>query len=320
FMKKSIIAAAIAVAVAAPAANAGVTLYGKVHVSIDYTQHDFNSDYDGIWGVYSRASRIGFKGTEDLGNGLSLIWKAETGYDFSDGGAWDSSGRNAYIGLTGDWGTFLYGRHDGPYKMAWYSTGIDMMGDTIMDANGLASVEENRFSNAIAYVSPNMNGLTFAAAIVPGEGTNNATGLTDGISVGVMYSNNGLKLAAAYEDEGDLGDNADDNDRFMIGAGYTMNAFSIAANYVDDDEDDEKSLNVSGSYSFGNNKLVLAYGHEDNDGGSDDVSWGVGLTHALSKRTTAYAAYASTDEEDTLEMKTEMDATSGFSIGLIHNF
>ncbi|OOZ38185.1 porin, partial [Solemya elarraichensis gill symbiont] len=234
------------------------------------------------------------------------------------------NGRNAYIGLTGDWGTFLYGRHDSPYKMAWYSTGIDMMGDTIMDAVGLSSAEANRFSNAIAYVSPNINGLTFAGAIVPSEGTNNATGLADGYAVGVMYSNNDLKLAAAYEDEGALGSNNNlgsnnDNDRFMVGAGYTMNAFAIAANYVmEDNEDLEKNINVIGSYSFGNNKLIVAYGLDDNDSGSDQGSWGIGLSHALSKRTTAYAAYA--DSNDYNQINTEMDATSGFSVGLIHNF
>ena len=89
-MKKSILAAAIAAAVAAPAANANVTIYGKVHVSIDsYDGSVYNwPGKDGYWDedsanvdqwqVKSRASRIGFKGTEDLGNGLSLIWKAET--------------------------------------------------------------------------------------------------------------------------------------------------------------------------------------------------------------------------------------------------
>ncbi|OOZ36214.1 porin, partial [Solemya elarraichensis gill symbiont] len=198
-MKKAIIAAAVAALIAASAANAGVTVYGKVHVAIDYFDDDSSGWDDSQWQVKSRASRIGFKGTEDLGNGMSLIWKAESGYDFADGGAWNAA-RNAYIGLTGDWGTFLYGRHDTPYTMAYYSTGIDAMGDTAMDMNGLGAFHEVRASNAIAYVSPNFNGLTFAGAIVPGEGGPQGDGLADMWSVSAMYSNNGLKLAAAYED------------------------------------------------------------------------------------------------------------------------
>ncbi|OOZ45832.1 hypothetical protein BOW37_01705 [Solemya velum gill symbiont] len=310
-MEKSIVAAAVAAAIAAPAANAGVTIYGQVHASIDHLEHDLVRPHYSAWHVSSRASRIGFKGTEDLGNGLSLIWKAETGYDFSDGGAWDSSGRNAYIGLTGDWGTFLYGNHDTPFKMAWYSTGIDMMGDTLIDAYSLGSVEENRWSDTIAYISPNMNGLTFAASIQAGESNNN-NGLADEYSIGVMYSNNGLKLAAAYEDERN-----DDDDRFMLGVGYTMNAFTIAATYVDDNEDHEKNYNISGSYSFGNNKLVVAWGREDNDHGRNDDGWGIGLTHTLSKRTTAYVAYGDSDDG---YLKAEDDATTGFSLGMIHKF
>ncbi|OOY33969.1 hypothetical protein BOV90_05935 [Solemya velum gill symbiont] len=257
-MKKIIMSASIAAAMVIPAAHAGVTIYGKMHASIDYTDValgygvSYYVDIDGarfdddnffdplgdeqMWGVNSRASRIGFKGTEDLGNGLSLVWKAETGYDIADGGAWGGA-RNAYIGLAGDWGTFLYGIHDTPYKM---STGrLDPFADTAADFNAptdfgmfttnLFSFQDVRAENAIAYVSPNMNGLTFAAAIVPGEGAASYSafvpsafpgddsdckidhdfcfdidedihdGLADAYSVAAMYENNGLYLSAAYE-------------------------------------------------------------------------------------------------------------------------
>ncbi|OOZ39101.1 porin [Solemya elarraichensis gill symbiont] len=301
-MKKSIIAAAI---VAAPAANAGVTIYGKVHVSVDY----IDDGSDNVWSVTSRASRIGFKGTEDLGNGMSLIWKAETGYDFADGNAWSKdsggtpNGRNAYIGLTGDWGTFLYGRHDTPYKMGYYATGIDMMGDTIMDMNSYAGFDEVRASNAIAYVSPHMNGLTFAGAVVPGENTPTQTGLADKWSVSAMYKNSGLKLAAGYEDL-DSG-----NTKFLIGGSYTMSNLTVALAYEDDDGEDSKSLGAAVGATFGNNKVVLNYANYDQSSGETDA-WGIGLSHSLSKRTSAYAAYADNETSD----------KSGLSFGMIHNF
>ncbi len=305
-MKKSLIAAAVAAAIVAPAAaNANVVIYGRVHVSID----NYDAEGDSQWEVNSRASRIGFKGTEDLGNGLSLIWKAETTYDFADGGAW-GSGRNAYIGLAGDWGTFLYGIHDTPYKMAYYAGGVEMMGDTVLDFGdtGELDISRVRASNAIAYVSPNMNGLTIAAAIVPGEGNNfdNGTGLADAVSVSGMYSNNGLKLAAGYEDLGD------DNTKFMVTAGYTMNNVTVAGLYQD--YEDDQTVLLAASYAMGNNNFVLKYGQTDWDSSSDDTTmWGIGAEHNLSKRTKAYVGYASVDEANS-------STETAFSVGMLHNF
>ncbi|OOZ51053.1 hypothetical protein BOW39_00065 [Solemya velum gill symbiont] len=329
-MKKSILAAAIAAAVAAPAVNANVTIYGKVHVSVDnidgdmynwpgedgYRYDDSISDID-QWQVKSRASRIGFKGTEDLGNGLSLIWKAETTYDFADGSAW-GSGRNAYIGLTGDWGTFLYGRHDTPYKMAYYAGGVEMMGDTIIDFGETGYLDSTysrvRASNAIAYVSPNMNGLTIAAAIVPGEGNNfdNGTGLADAVSISGMYSNNGLKLAAGYEDLGD------DDNKFLVTAGYTMNNFTIAALYQNADFEDQDidTVLLAGSYSMGNNTFVAKWGRtkDSYEDGTRATVWSLGAEHKLSKRSSVYVGYTNADENY------QDDSMDGFSVGMIHNF
>ena len=261
-MKKTLIAAAVAAAVAAPAANAGVVIYGQLHIALDYLDADLStSGVSKVWEVNSRTSRIGFKGSEDLGNGLKAIWKLENTVRITDTGStfgshngarghWGSA-RNAYVGLASDWGTVLVGRHDTPYKMAFYSTGIDMLGVSIIDANSMYGIVEVRADNAIAYVSPNMNGLTIAAAIVPGEGyTNPVTGetfdgLADNYSISAMYSNNGLKLAVGYEslDQGlpatafggtvpglcaTAALTPGDCTNTMVGAGYSMNGFDVS--------------------------------------------------------------------------------------------
>jgi len=381
-MKKTLIAAAVAAAVAAPAANAGVVIYGKMHASIDYLDENASGMVNSAglavkgWQVQSRASRIGFKGSEDLGNGLKAIWKVEFGVDITDNGGWNSN-RNRYIGLAGDWGTFLVGRHDTPYKMAFYSTGIDMMGDTIADANAMYGFDERRASNAVAYVSPNMNGLTVAAAIVPGEGMGvTATpfntpflgpmaafvppgvpagnGLADAYSIGLMYKNNGLKLAIGYEDLGfgvAVGAVTHDDTKWFLGAGYSMNAFDVAIGYQDRSADlsaggvqliaaDQKTWAISAAYSFGNNKVIATFGNTDTDwsaGGvnflnEDSDSWALGFEHKLSKRTKAYAIYASSERQlgGTSGIPTPgltapgaalpAQAGKGFSLGMIHNF
>jgi predicted porin len=73
-----------------------VTVYGVAHLSIDY----LDSDSDGIDGfdVASRASRIGFKGTEDLANGLKAIWKMEFQVDMADAGNQSEGSFTRYTG------------------------------------------------------------------------------------------------------------------------------------------------------------------------------------------------------------------------------
>jgi predicted porin len=158
---------------------------------LDALPGDRNNGFD----VASRATRLGFKGSEDLANGLKAIWKIELQVDIADRGgtcaattAFDYgyslgsptlnqgnvsgncdskdfiSARNAYIGLAGGWGTFLVGRHDTPYKM---STGkLDLFADTLADYNSNIGFVDLRTNSAIAYVSPSWSGLSFAGALV----------------------------------------------------------------------------------------------------------------------------------------------------------
>jgi predicted porin len=97
-MNKKLLAAAIAAAIAAPTAALAndVTVYGVAHLSIDY----LDADSDGVDGfdVASRASRLGFKGTEDLANGLKAIWKMEFQVDMADAGNQSEGSFTRYVG------------------------------------------------------------------------------------------------------------------------------------------------------------------------------------------------------------------------------
>ena len=131
-MKKNLIALAVAAAVAAPAAvMADATVYGKINMSID-SQDDGSES-----GLFhsSNDSRMGFKGSEDLGNGLSTIYQVEVDLDGSGPGAdlaWQNGLRNTYIGVASNWGTVLTGKHDTPYKIVGRK--LDLFGDTRGDA------------------------------------------------------------------------------------------------------------------------------------------------------------------------------------------
>jgi predicted porin len=355
-MNKKVIAAAIAAAVvAAPAAYAEAVLYGKLHTSIDIDDFSLSTDSDENFGfdgpqMNSRASRIGVKGSEDLGNGLKAIYQFETTI-LSDGGNEQNvttgfgSQRNTFVGLAGGWGTFLLGRHDTPAKVAFYGTGTEYIGDSILDLNGnpfddrkgapTGVFSEVRANNTITYISPTFAGFTFLGSIIPGEedeveNGNQSDGWTDHYSVGAIFKGlGGLKVGVGYEKLDNQAYGAppeaenDDSKMWQAGASYTFfDNFTIGGNYESTDNykgvdgDDYTAWGVTGKIGLGNNAITAQYvdAELDPDGSSktDYDAWGVGAEHNFSKRTKVYAAYASGDSDD-------VDQDS-FSLGMIHNF
>ena len=356
-MNKKFIAASIAAVVAAPvvAVAADTTLYGNAHVSIQSNDNGATDNYT----VNSNSSLIGIKGSEDLGDGLKAIFKYEMGYNISDtGGGSPISARNAYVGLSGSWGTFLAGRHDTPAKVAFYASGTDFLDDSVIDMNKIAgsskftsTFTEVRADNAIAYISPNMAGFTVAAAVVPGEGGSSANGLADAYSLTAIYSGGGLKASVGYEfmameilrSAFSSAPWTPDYDQttWQAGASYTFGDFTIGANYEkDSDYIGEKGLDrtawaVAGKVNFGNNYLVVNYGNNDRDqseSASDPLEhgnftamenadgYGIAVGHKFSKRTQVYAAYHVTDYTGKRKNGTSFEDEASFALGMIHTF
>lgn len=315
-MNKKLLALAVAAAALPLSAQADVTIYGQVHSSIDVIDADAASDT--YTDVTSRSSRIGFKGSEDLGDGLSFIWQAETTYDMSNGGAW-GSGRNAFVGLAGGWGTFVYGNHDTPLKMS--TAKLDFFADELADNDngGSLGFVDIRAADAIAYISPNMSGLTLAGAIIPDGDYDGDGDVAGAYSLAAMYSNGGLYLAGAYENLDDLIGGADRN-HWRVGAGFDFDAFGVAAIYEDGEGfyGDYDIWQISGKFTFGNNVVKAMYGQNDTDTRGDNDAWAIGLDHNFTKRTKVYAQYA--DSEFNLKDTNYGGDQSGFSVGLKHKF
>lgn len=317
-MKKKIIALAVAGALAAPlAAQAEVNVYGIAHLSIDSVK---NEDQAGnttkeIYEVKSRASRVGVKGSEDLGNGLKAVYgmEWEVSLDENDG---INKGRNAFVGLAGGFGTVLAGKHDTPMKMS--TAKLDMFSDEAGDYNTTVGFHDVRANNAIAYVSPAFSGLTIAAAVVPGETTksndgvkNDADGLADATSIAAMYSGGPLFAALAYESISQDYLNAaygtdqfgDDLVKTRAGVGYSMAGLKVAFVYEKQDfgSDDRDLMQLQAGYTMGANTFKAMYGNTGKVGdfsktGAD--SYAIGIDHAFSKTTKVYAQYAAVDGED----------------------
>jgi len=335
-MNKKLLTLAVAVAMAAPvAAMAEATMYGKVRQAVDYVSDDNTNDE---WRVTDYASRIGVKGSEDLGGGLKAVYKMEWGVQISNGN--DGNGnefqtatdqaltnRNAYVGLAGDWGTFLAGRHDTPLKISTATLDYfsDQAGDYNLTANG--GFQDRRADGTAAYISPNMAGFTLAAAIIPGENAN-ADGMTDAYSLAAMYSNSGFFASGAYEaGNNDIdalgagGPNSADLEQYRFGLGYDGGEWKVgfvyenmqldfAAPGVKNWEQDRYMLN--GAYNFGNNTIKAKYFDADNtvDG------WAIGFDHNFSKRTQFQATYVASAWDD----KVGGGDTDVFSLQLNHEF
>jgi predicted porin len=348
-MKKSLIALAVAGAFAAPAfaASSNVDIYGKFRVSLDHANHDAG------WSLTDNVSRIGIKGAEDLGGGLKAIYQWETAFNLGTSSGRTSSGvlansaasalvapsagglggqRDTFVGLSGNFGTALVGRHDTPYKMAGSA---DLYADTRLDAQNMGAnciiCEDVRVNNAVAYVSPSFSGLTLAGAIVPGgagadvAGVKSAHGLADAYSLAALYGNGPLSVTAGYENLHKLvGPTTGSNDQkaFKLNGAYTFGDFKVGATYekikdVLGSNNDQKSWLVSGAYGMGPISLTAQYGVRNPDGSNNNLKdFTIGAGYSLSKRTNTYVAYGHY-KQDAVGGDT---TTNLITMGLNHDF
>jgi predicted porin len=334
-MNKKILAVAVAAAFVAPAAYAEATIYGKMHAT--YDKYDLETQDQDNWEVNSRSSRLGIRGSEDLGSGLSAIYQIELGIDINssgaDGQASSSSGvfgnrtRNTFVGLSGGWGTAFIGRHDTPTKVAFYGAGTENLGDSILDlnlGNNLAGrpssnapigvFHEYRADDVLAYVSPDFSGFSFLGAVMPGEDDKDSTtgsrdNFVDHYSVGAIYKGGGLKASAGYakyalEDGNSGGFTSKDKDDYtvlQVGASYTFNNFKIGGNY-ETSEDMPDGLNSSSDRS--------------RQRGSDYDAWGVTGKYTFGNNAIS-AVY--TDASYDADNGNDVDR-GGWGLGAEHNF
>ncbi len=262
-MQKKIIALAIAgLASTAAFAQTNVTVYGVVDLgqawvkSSGATNKALNSDQDTVGRLDSNSSYIGFRGTEDLGNGLKALFQYETGFDASTAGGLNG-GRDTYVGLTGGFGTLVMGNLTHPLRAMGAkveilpgAAGFGTMASATGTINHPALREvktgaDDRASNAIAYVSPNFSGLTATVAYVNGERrrstAQNTAAITDKAEnskqyqFALQYANGPLWVAGGYHKTIDLAADFDTNGaaapNVLLGGGVDARVWRLAATY-----------------------------------------------------------------------------------------
>ena len=308
-MKKSLIALAVLAASGAAMAQSSVTLFGIVDTGVSYVNNaagDVNK-----YGVHSsgnQTSRLGLRGTEDLGGGLKAGFWLE-GEIFGDNG--NASGldfkRESTVRLSGNFGEVRLGRETTPTFRAGLK--YDLFGATGIGQNmgykawstlgGAYGADDNtiRANNMVSYSSPNMGGFTgnISYAFDEKQGANNV-GRYIGGNVG--YDNGPLSVTAAY---GTLaGATNGDRDEYSVGAGYNFGVAKVVGmaqqiKYKPSVGSNAKFTNYLLGVSapvggVGEVKAQYAFYDQQGDAKAHQVS--LGYVHNLSKRTALYGTVA----------------------------
>ncbi len=208
-MKKSLLAlAALGAFAGAAQAQSSVTLYGVIDAGVNYVSsvHAKPKAKGGrqfsLTSGVMQGSRWGVRGTENLGGGLKAIFNLENGFELNNGrlGQGGSEfGRQAFVGLSGDFGTVTVGRqYDSIADFVGGFAASSQWGAYAAHPSDLDNFNNGaRINNSIKYTSPNNGGFTYSALYslggVAGEFQKNRTW-----SVGAGYANGPLAFGAAY--------------------------------------------------------------------------------------------------------------------------
>ena len=346
-MQKKLIALAVAGLVSAPAfAQSNVQIYGVVDAGVTSYKSGDNK-FNGVESGLLSASRIGFRGTEDLGNGLKAKFTLEYGIN-ADTGNGIGGARQSWVGLEGGFGFIGLGRQYSPGHN--YMGTLDTMGGSAafnpyldITSSTIANGGAGRWNNSINYKSPNMGGFSVEAIYAFGEqDQDDSLGERDRgtrYGIGAGYKNGPIKVGVAYHNtnnDSDVLANNEDTKEWMIGGGYNFGFLDLNLAYVQVkdvlgfDGADEKTWYLNGAIPVSESgKILLGYAQAKYENGDDQKikAYTLAYTHGISKRTTAYAGYTHIDNDDLGEfgpigaLDTEMgEKSKGFAIGVRHTF
>lgn len=355
-MKKTLITLAVlAAATGVAQAQSSVVIYGTVDAGFVSERGGVNGNVNKLDSGIGSASRLGFKGTEDLGSGLSALFLLESGFSV-DNGQQDVSGtlfnRQAYVGLSSKTtGTLTLGRQYTPI----YNT-LSKVADPFQV--GYAGSAKNLFpsntrtSNTVLYTSPSYNGFDGDVAYTFGENAeSNKIGRKIGASVG--YANGPLNARVAYNNT------SNETALTSIGSGRNYLAaanydFAVAKAYVAYGVNKGVSSAIRNNASLGNafdytsaafstdsttaligttvplgaaGTFMASYIHvNDKDVTNADANqFALGYSYALSKRTSTYASYAKISNKNNAGYTVGNNSNVGtgdkaFNVGVRHSF
>lgn len=309
-MNKKLVAIAVAGMLAAPLAaeaqTANVTLYGRINLSVEALKGASCPPVGAnLFGggacapgtvvnpttvrLSSNSSRLGVRGTESLGRGLTAIWQIESNVSADTGNSPQSSfaSRETFVGLQGTWGTFKMGKFLMPYDDMHPIFGngptffTSILSTAALWANGRFSHGDGgfdaRLGNSLRYDSPTWSGFNFSTQIALRDGSGFADGTTG--TFALPTGDNGsfdseLRRAYVFGASGFYR-----NGPLEVGVGLERNekVRGIGASARLDDT----AWTITGAWNFGVVRPAVVYERLDYDtplGSLKRDFWGVSVT------------------------------------------
>jgi predicted porin len=347
-MKKSLLAIAAVAALGSLSsvaqAQSSVTLFGIVDAG--FARVSGSNSKTGITNSGLNSSRLGFRGTEDLGGGLRAVFWIEGQLTNDDGNAAGLTfQRRSYVGLAGGFGEVRIGREYTP--TFWNLTIFDPFGTNgvgqantpgmLGSAGGTTVV---RSSNAITYLLPPMGGMYGQVMYGFGEQVSNAANKSDNNYFGIRlgYASGPLDVSFATGKTKNLAVNNFTQTNFAGSYDFGMvKPMLVWAQEKEGVGRKVTALEIGATVPIGTNQLRAAYSRHNQEGGTaafnanDWTKFAIGYGQNLSKRTQVYGTYARVSNKGTgVRSVTNNGLTgitvapggnsSGFEIGVRHVF
>jgi predicted porin len=174
---------------AALAQKSTVEIYGRANLGFDHYQAKGSSvagqDRAGRFRVFDNGSRVGLRGTEDLGSGLRAIFQIESGVSVDNGSNTGQSGagnasagfwasRDSFVGLDSGFGRLTFGRQsiyrpsgvNAQFSANYVNTEIPWTRGTQLGRVS-TGVAVSRTSNVVQYTSPTLAGMNATLSYSP---------------------------------------------------------------------------------------------------------------------------------------------------------
>lgn len=339
-MKKTLIA--LALTTLPVAAMAEVVLYGQIKAGYEASTTKVTDRDRGpvANGLADFGSRIGFKGSEDLGNGLKAIWQVENKTPVAGGGSWAT--RDTFIGLEGGFGKVRAGTISNQFNSDMGDVNPWEYANPALGLDKFVRTEARRVS--VRYDSPEIAGFSGNVQFSPRD-NNNADRYVPTeakYGLGLNYTNSGFFGKYGFELlKNNAGEDLDGQVHRLEG-GYDANNIFVALGYQNAKNIETyaaegngriaavrgQEVALTGGYHFGNVFPKLSYVHgwdvKDTTGGKaklkntkyDQIV--LGADYDFSKRTTAMVSAGWLREG--LGNSNRKSTTTALGVGLRHKF
>ncbi len=358
-MKRSLVALALAGAFASAAQAQSIEMYGLVDMGFVQesggptgpvtTPASPRGSINKLTSGAQSGTRLGFKGTEDLGGGMKALFVLETGIAADKGGFNQNNGfaRQSFVGLQSDMGTVTMGRQYTPYFLTM------LVGDPF--AAGMAGAAQNmlmpganiRMNDTVKYTSPVFAGFSGEAAYGFGEQVDsvvrnrqlgafiNYSGAPVNVRLGYLRKNTDLTTLTGQTKDKEISN-------WILAANWDIKVAKLFAAITNNDEGENipavvanakpsraasKDYLIGAQIPFNKHTFIASYIYKDGGTGTTGNAnqLAFGYTYTMSKRTNLYAAWGRINNATNIPLTVGNNSEVGYgdkalNLGIRHIF